>query len=206
MAAHGPARARLSYRVGMNNDSTWLRTDELTEAVRSLSVARRHLAEGLTDAYELKWAVLALTWSTQGFIVCSFSPAQVGSWSPRFAEALAKWREDPSGELPDVGSARLPNFLGLCEKLRDHKGYRPDDEAWTLLRELNELRDEFVHFKPRARSIEAAYLRERCRAALDVIDWIIENVFTSAEWPDDELRETTRREVRVARRLAEELD
>lgn len=188
----------------MDSDSTWLRTNPLTEAVKSLSVARRHLGEGLLDAYELKWAVLAITWSTQAFIISSFSPAQVGSWHPPYRKALAAWWDDPSGSPPYVGDVHLPNFLGLCQKLRNEKGYDPSDETWALLEGLNELRDGFVHFKPKARSIEAALLRERCRAALDVIQWVVDHALTSATWPSDELEAATRRELSVAHSLARE--
>lgn len=187
----------------MESDEGWLRTNELVEAVKGLRACRRHLAEGLTDAYELKWAALAVTIALQSFIVDTYRSVEIIGWDRRVLRRFEAW-ERGEGEPVTADDVHLPPFLALCEKLRDEKGWEPDAETWEQIERLGELRDQFMHFKPKGLAIEAEFLRAAIRAALAAIEYIIVQQPGDFRWDDPGLERAAHIELRAARRLTGE--
>lgn len=188
----------------MDSNADWLRTNGHVEAVKGLRVCREHLAAGLVDTYELKWACLAVTTSLQSFVVETFTSAELISRDQRLSTALAEYENGERTTLPTVSDIRLPSFLGLCKWLRDEQGWGPSPSTWNGLKNLQQVRDGFMHFKPRGWSIEAALLRDAIRAALNAIGYVIDNEPGDFRWYDEALEQTARRELAVARFLAAE--
>jgi len=58
--------------VVQESDTHWLRTDALTEAVKSLAHAADLAERGRDDAYYLKWALHALQLAVQNLMLCTF--------------------------------------------------------------------------------------------------------------------------------------
>lgn len=159
----------------MESDTEWMRTDLHTKAVRGLETCRRHLEAGKVDAYELKWAALALTTSLQAFIMCTYRSIEIIGWHDRTRREFNQWYEgDLEGDAPKL-EPRVPPFMPLCAKLRDERGWEPSDGTWQRLKQLRDLRDAFMHFKPRGWSIEAAYLRESIAAGLEAVAHVLAN-------------------------------
>jgi hypothetical protein len=188
----------------MDSNADWLRTNGHVEAVKGLRVCRQHLAAGLVDSYELKWACLAVTTSLQSFIVETFSSVELLGRDPRLSAALTDYEAGERTTAPSATDVRLPPFLGMCEWLRDERGWEPNSSTWTGLENLRQVRDEFMHFKSRGWSIEAALLRDAIRAALDAISYVIDHEPGAFQWYDDALEQAARRELAVAQFLAAE--
>jgi hypothetical protein len=188
----------------MDSNPDWLRTNEYVEAVKGLRVCRQHLAAGLVDSYELKWACLAVTTSLQGFIAATFTSVELVGRDPRLSAALAAYEAGERATAPSLAEVRLPSFLGMCEWLRDERGWEPSPSTWTAVDNLRQVRDGFMHFKPRGWSIQASLLREAIRAALDAIGYVIDNEPGAFRWDDDDLEQAARRELAVAHLLATE--
>jgi hypothetical protein len=181
----------------------WLTTDELTEAVKSLSVARRHLAEALVDPYELKWASLALVQSAQGFIVSSFFPVDVASWDDgkyNYPARMAAWEQDRTGPIPDPMEARLPAWRPLCERYSSERGYQPGDGVWRALLDLGEFRDTFIHYRPHGLAVQAERLRSDCAAALDLIHHALRGDYLRTRFESNEAHARVQHELRIAQR------
>lgn len=144
-----------------------------------------------------------MTWSAQAFMLKSFRNVEIGSWDRKYRAALNAWWEAPEMEsLPELGEIYLPAFMAIFDKFCEATGYEPSPETSEHLRGLAEIRDQFAHFKPVGRSIEAQYLRQRCGAGLEVIAWALDHGLTTAAWASDEQEASTRRELAVARSLA----
>lgn len=183
----------------------WLTTDELTEAVKSLSVARRHLAEALVDPYELKWASLALVQSAQGFIVSSFFPVDVAYWDDGkydYPARMAAWEQDRTGPIPDPMQARLPAWRPLCERYCSERSYQPRDETWQALLDLGEFRDTFIHYRPHGLAVQAERLRTDCAAALDLIHHALRGDYLRSRFESNEAHARVQHELRIAQRHA----
>lgn len=185
----------------MDSDTDWLRTDELTEGVKGLRQARELLAAGLVDAYELKWAALAVVTSLQGFIVAVHSSMEVLSWDSKAMKQFEAWQAGEAESVVPTGDVRLPSFRPLCEKVKQ-RGWQPDDDTWDHLMRLNEIRDTFMHYTSGGLSAEARWIREACAAGLAAIRFLVEDA-TSNVWPDDETEQMVCRELDVAERLVQ---
>lgn len=183
----------------MESDADWLRTDTLTEGLKGLQLARRMLAEGFVDAYELKWAALAVVTALQGFIVAAHRGVEVLAWDPKAMKQFQAWRarEADSG-VPPRG-VRLPPFRPLCEKVKE-RGWQPDDDTWGNLMRLNEIRDAFMHYPGGGLSAEARWIREACAAGLAAIRFLVDDA-ASIVWPDEQTEQVVRHELGVAERL-----
>jgi hypothetical protein len=193
-----------TVEVEMESDESWLRTSLETEAVKGLRACRRHLADGLIDAYELKWAALAVTTSLQSFIVSTYRSVELATWDEAGRRGLEEYERGERSTPPSASEVHLPAFLALCEKLRDEQEWKPTSETWSDLERLRDLRDAFMHFRPRGWSIEAPHLRAAVRAALEAIAYIIEKEPGDFRWYDEQLQRAAIAELPVARRLATE--
>lgn len=186
----------------MESDARWLRTDPLTEGHKGLRTARRTLAEGLVDAYELKWAALAVVTSLQGFVVATHSGIEVLGWDVKALKRFQAWERGEVDAEMSRSDVWLPPFHVICEKVRE-RGWEPDDETWDLLLRLNEIRDTFIYFGSMGLSAEAAWLRSACRAGLAAVRFLVDNA-TPNVWPDEATERQVKYELSVAERLADE--
>lgn len=153
----------------------------------------------LVDAYELKWAALAVVTSLQGFIVAVHRSMEVLSWDPKAMKQFERWQAGEENSVVPTSDVRLPSFRPLCEKVKD-RGWQPDDATWGQLMRLNEIRDTFMHYTSGGLSAEARWVREACAAGLAAIRFLVDDA-TSNVWPDDETEQTVRRELDVAEQL-----
>lgn len=189
----------------MDSDMHWLRTDVQVEALKGLRTCRRHLSDATEDAYELKWAALAITTSLQAFIIWTYRSIEVLAWDPKALAQFEEWEEgDRNGGVLSPTEPHLPSFLPLCQKLRDERGWEADAETWECLERLRDLRNDFMHFKPKGWSISADFLRAAIRAALDAVGYVVANEPGAFIWYDDDIKVAVQAELRAARALAEE--
>lgn len=186
-----------------HSEHVWLRTDELREGTESLSIARHHLAEGMVDAYELKWAVLAVVVSAQGFIAAAFPPIQLLSWDSKWRQKFKQWEDTRDGSPPDPFEAHIPNFLTLVEKVQEHLDYAPDEATQNGLERLNEFRSSFMHWGTVSRSIDANELRAACQAGLDLIRYLLDQDRVHSRFENEAALRATLHELEVAGDLAQ---
>lgn len=183
----------------MESDPFWLRTDPLTEGVEGLSMTRRMLEESQTDAYLLKWAVLAIVSAIEGFAVASHRSVEVLGWDRTTREQLQAWDMGKRVSPPALSDVRMPSFRQMLEKVRE-LGWDPDEDTWYWVSELAGLRDAFVHFKRIGWSVEAARMQEAIRAGAATVRFLLDHS-TSHTWPDDELREAVFADLQEVERL-----
>lgn len=183
----------------MESDPFWLRTDPLTEGVKGLSMTRRMLEEGQTDAYLLKWAVLAIVNAIEGFVVASHRGVEVLAWDGTTREQLRAWEQGQRDSPPALSDVRMPPFRQMLEKVRK-LGWDPDEGTGYWVSELADLRDAFVHFKRIDWSVAAAGMREAIRAGAATVRFLLDRS-TSNMWPDDELLEAAFADLQEVERL-----
>lgn len=187
----------------MTNEHVWFYSSNFMEGVRSLRVARLHLAAGVVDAYELKWAVLATVSSVQGFIASAFTTSEIATWDADWMKQFRQWRTNQSAaDFPDVAGVFLPSFLGLVGKVEEHRDYVPAPEVTQKLKALNKYRDMFMHWGRVSRAIRANDLRESCGAGMDVISFLVATPQVRDQFVNEGARHGFVHELSVAVELA----
>ena len=138
--------------------SEYLRTSEQEEAVRSLEWAatQAKLIEG--DPYLWKWVIISLHNASQGFMVLAlWNGNGLLSMTDKVAE---KWLNAHQNGTP-YPKDRLDEFLNLYRKSKDpanfnYLGSAPFSGASqhdASFKDLNEFRNEFIHFTPKGWSL-----------------------------------------------------
>lgn len=175
----------------------FLRTSEQEEAVRSLEFAARQAKEIANDLYSWKWVLISLHNAAQGFMVLALWNGN-GLLSMR-DDVAAKWLQAYREDKP-LPQSRLDSFLNLYEKCRASKhfnycGSQPfqsTESQNSSFIELNEFRNEFIHFTPKGWSLELSGLPSLVVDVLSLISffgwestsihWYEQHHQTRAKW------------------------
>jgi hypothetical protein len=196
----------------------WLRTNSFLETVSALETFTDELRLVGQDAYRWKWAILALHGALQGMMVLALQ----GSHGLHVLkeEDATRWLEAHAHGGPYPTDLKLDDFLGLYDKIKGDQmlmyshscKFRPQGTQGASIKQLNRLRNEFVHFTPRVWALELTGLPAICNDCLDIADFLARQS-NNVTWPDAELaaRATTAFEaartllVNLARRYESEV-
>lgn len=137
----------------MNLEEIYLRTDERREAFKALIKTTQFLNETEEDIYNWKWFIISLHNSLQAFMVIALKGSN--SLSVMKPEHAKKWllAYETGNQFPN---AKLNYFSELFNKIKSNemslftnsKVFTSTDSIDESVRELNELRNRFIHFMP----------------------------------------------------------
>jgi hypothetical protein len=160
--------------------------DDLGAAVDALEVGVNFMEQAQTNAQRLRWAIIAIHQALQGFMVTALRGTE-GSrpLAQNSAKRLLRELRDyvaRRGPFPSQ-ARRLDDFLNLYLKVKDPSaagmgqlvtsrafGAEPEDDRAT--KELNDLRNIFVHLTPGTWILYPADAIAPLRSALKVISFL----------------------------------
>jgi hypothetical protein len=153
-------------------DSTWIRTDERTEALKALEMVVGSLRNTLTDPYQWKWAILAMQNAIQALIVTTISgTAGLGALRPDIAKKWIEAYEAGKGDFPK--EMKIDWFPVLYQRMKQEFSYAPDAAVDDSVDKVNKLRNMFVHFPPQSWSLAADGLPRKFKDCLAVASFLI---------------------------------
>lgn len=155
----------------------WMQIDERSEAIKSLRKTHQFLLEIHEDAYNWKWAIIALHNSTQAFMVLALkgtASLNVCKNRRKFVEAM-----NSGNELPAL---LMENFLNLYQDIKSldrmsqniySRNLLTSDETDYHMKTLNEFRNTFIHFIPCNWSLGISTLPYLVNSVLNVIEFLV---------------------------------
>ena len=182
-----------------------LRTSEHEEAIRSLEWAAIQAKEISRDPYYWKWVLISLHNAAQGFMVLAM-------WSGNGLRSMpdkdaVKWLQ-AYRDGTSFPKDRLDKFLNLYKKCKDSRNFNyvgsaafeatPEHDA--SFEDLNEFRNEFIHFTPKGWVLELQGLPSMLNQVLELIKffgwesthilWHEKSHRTRAKWAHRSLQRT----------------
>lgn len=156
----------------------WMMTDAFVETVSALEVFAEELQRVIGDPYRWKWAILSLHSSLQSMMVLALQSSH-GLHVLR-PDDVVRWLEAHEKGGPYPNDLKLDDFLSLYKKIKsdkmimyvNSKKFKPLGTQGHSIRQLNRLRNEFVHFTPRVWALELEGLPEISQDGLDVAGFL----------------------------------
>ena len=136
------------------SDPDFLRTGPFVETISALEVAADELARTRTDSYRWKWVILALHSALQGMMALALEGGNgLRVLKPKDAK---RWLDAYESGAPLPADLEMDNFLNLYEKIKSDtirfyvtsKKFTPEGTQGKSIKDLNRLRNQFVHFTP----------------------------------------------------------
>lgn len=155
----------------------WLRTDELEESVSALRMMRDTALKVANDLYQWKWIVIASHNALQGFMVLALRNGNNLTVMPD--KLAGKWLEAYRADKP-LPEERLDSFPNLYKKIKGAdmerlvmgRRFTATAEQDRCVKQLQDLRNEFIHFIPKGWSLEATGLPSLCLTIVEIIEFI----------------------------------
>jgi hypothetical protein len=171
------------------SDPSWLRTDTMTEAVRSLERAVEALVAARADAYQYKWALHALQLSSQNFMLLTFTFADRGALDRRWWD---EWEQAFAGSTPYPEREPRTTFRQIYKQFkRSNPQFQPlANSCGAALHDAIGMRDGFEHMEPKGWSIDVRRIRAAAAAVVRVIRFIVSErkCYPAIAWDSDEAR------------------
>jgi hypothetical protein len=145
-----------------------LRTDERLDTEGSLRKAAQTLALVRADPSEWKWALLAIHSAVQGIFVIALSLGN-NLLTLKSGHAAGWLRSHRSGE-PYPSKLDLDYFGELYKKAKEHSKFSATQDHDKAVGQLNELRNNFIHFHAQGWSIQLAGLPTICLDSLEIVE------------------------------------
>lgn len=162
----------------MANDEISLRVNETTEFLNAISMFRSFLVQSNDDSYYLKWSIIAAHNSLQALMVLALkgtSNLQVIKWKNK------EYRGKSQYEILSDSDQKLDNFLNLFEKIKsmeymqDETFVDVDGEVTEQIVNLNETRNNFIHYLPCSWSLSADFANQILAASIYVICFLLQS-------------------------------
>ena len=210
---------------GQDSDDYMFHTNEYEEAVAALEVTAAFLrqAEGQPALWRL--VIVSLHSAVQGFMVVALKGSQsIGALTQYDIGAILAAERNlvpalASNKAPapvvDPGvlyfEAKLADFLELYERIKKPKwpmrqfvsstAFRPRGTDTRCIKDLNRVRNEFIHFKPMHRSYLLTQFPAMVDAGLHVIEFLLHdsNNVIFAGFPEEPLYQRSEAALREAR-------
>lgn len=158
----------------------YLRTDEHEEAVSGLESVAEWSNRVELQIHYWRWVVLALHNALQGFMVLALRGSDgLRPLRDDIAEAWLKAHRK-GGEYPFVKVEKLDSFLNLYKKIKSDlmlffvhsRKFTPTGPQDRSIKQLNSLRNQFIHFLPRSWLLEVSGLPQICLDCLKIIEFL----------------------------------
>lgn len=157
-----------------------------------------------SDPAEWKWALIAVHSATQGMFVLALSLGN-GLLTLK-AKHAAKWLEAYRSGQPYSGKLDLDYFEELYKKVKEHSKFAATESHDKAIKQLNELRNNFIHFHAQGWSIELAGLPTICLHTLEIVEhlgWKFGGIYWHTEAQSKRARRHLRQLVRELKQLQE---
>lgn len=157
----------------------WLETNEIKEVISSFELLVDRLPKVLIDEHNWKWVIISLHNGLQGLMVLALqSSNHLNVLKDKSAEKWLKAYESKKREFPEV---ELDTFLYLYKKIKSERmkkytnsiQFTPSDSQDKSIRKLNLYRNDFIHFVPKAWSIELAGLPSIIHDCIDISEFLV---------------------------------
>jgi hypothetical protein len=195
----------------------FLTTHTMHEAIASLEATARFLEAVETDPDMWRWAIIALHNSVQGFMVATLRGSE--SWGAfrdediinrytaqvEFYKARAAGDEEAAEAANNImlsDKAKLADFLTLYKRIKRQKypmiqtgrsrAFVPRKTDDRCMRDLNDLRNEFIHFLPAGRVFLKSRFPPMIATGLHIIAFLADgsnNIYLHEGSDDDHERE-----------------
>jgi len=170
----------------------YLRTDHWIDAVASLEAAQEFCARVTLDEHQWKWILIATHSSVQGFMALALEHGN-GLLVLR-DDIRAKWLKAHESGNP-YPEEKMDFFLSLYEKIKSDvvcrfhgsKKFIAGPSHDYSMNKLNELRNDYIHFRPKGWSIQLAGLPSVALNCLEVAKSLAFDSLTII-WHDGDLR------------------
>jgi hypothetical protein len=177
---------------------SYFSTDEGREAVSSLESTARFLAMVTDDPLMWRWAIIAVHSAAQGFMVCALAgSSNLGAYDEasrkrRLTAQNAHHEALATGDAQAIyvaeqaaffGKVKLARFTELYDAIKEYDWpmrqftnsgvYEPSDAQDKCIADLNDVRNEFIHFKPITRGFVLRQFPAITAAGLDVVGFLL---------------------------------
>lgn len=158
--------------------SEHLRFDEHEDLICSLEHAAGTARAVSAQPYQWKWLLLSLHSALQGAMICALGGNAGTSASTEKMGKDEGTRDRSEATQPEEWLARPAKLFAECQKRgrMSESGGQPLSLTASQIRSfafLDELRKEFVHFRPIGWSIEKARLIEATSEVLQILDQLV---------------------------------
>ncbi|SEH30032.1 hypothetical protein [Magnetospirillum fulvum] len=161
----------------------WIRTDEAEDVAGSIRHAIRAAQFIGEDRQAWKWVVIALHSALQGACVCHLTTtaAPVGAVTEGNAAKWLAYFANPNEKRPKTLLMAFPDLLTAVRK--PHWAEDPSNAAGVAISESDlcwlrrfhkDMRNQFVHFEPKAWSIEVTGIPEIAKLVARIIGDILQ--------------------------------
>lgn len=147
----------------MKQEDIFFRTDERSEAYNALKKSIQFLDETNEELYNWKWFLISLHNCLQAYMILALKGSS--SLSVMKKEHVRKWLHsyETNGRYPKV---QMDNFLNLFNKIQsdvmmkytDSNFFVSTEQISTSIYELNNLRNNFIHYMPKGWSLNISGL------------------------------------------------
>ncbi len=167
----------------------YLRTDEEAEAANAVKMAAQFAEHAHEDLHLWRWIVIAMHNAAQGTMVLSLRHGN--GLLALNDESYAAWMQaHEKNEAPPP--EKLDNFLNLYKKVKHtewgqvggNKRFVASGSEGKDIKQLNALRNDFIHFTPKGWSLEVDGLPRICLSTARLISFLAletQNVFWHSE-------------------------
>ena len=170
----------------------YLRTDEETEAANAVKMAAHFAEHAHEDIHLWRWIIIAMHNAAQGTMVLSLRHGN--GLLALSDECYAAWMEAYEKHEPPPPE-KLDSYLNLYKKVKHsqwgqvggNKRFVPSGSEGKDIKQLNSLRNDFIHFTPKGWSLEVDGLPRICLSTARLISFLAletQNVF----WREEESR------------------
>ena len=189
-------------------------TDEFLETVLALEDTADELERAKSDRYRWKKAIQALHSAVQGMMVLALQ----GSNKLRILkrEDAERWLDAYENDASLPADLQMDKFLELYKKIKsdtmlfymDSKKFTPQGTQGRSVKQLNRLRNQFIHFTPCTFILALNGLPEMTLDCLNIawfLAWNSNNVAWDVKDNGDELKQRAERALRAAAQAAQEM-
>ena len=160
---------------------TWLRTDEKKEAIDALEKLYQFLKDIEDNTYNWKWVIITTHIAVQNFMILAIKGSDLLNVYDKDSVEIINMNKD---EIIHTLNIKMDNFINLYHKIKSNKymrqyifskAFRGNTYTLKNIKELNKLRNKFIHFTPQGWSLEINGLPVICLNALNIIKFLIKD-------------------------------
>lgn len=190
--------------------SNRLETDEEQDALVSLELVTEHLPRVVANVHHWKWVILGLHSSLQGFMVLALQGTNaLNVLTDKSAKA---WMENYEKKGTNHPELKLDEFPNLYKKIKsdrmemyaESRQFIPSGTQDDSFNRLKSLRNDFIHFVPKAWLIDVSGLPHIVIDIISIIEFLAfecGNIF----WHEESTKERARALCLLIRQQAEVL-